>query len=159
MLPGGCWSTGLPKPLGGWLPFVGVRLEGICGGLPKPDGGGVLLNPLGTGGGLKLGAGGGLKPLGDVVGAVGGCDSVDGVELGAGLVAVVLGAGPGGAPVDAGASVPVLAGGGGLTTVGAALVGPAGAGMFVVAAGVEVEVEEGVLDPEVPVPGSVGGDD
>lgn len=102
----GCGLTGLPKPAGGWLPFVGVRLDGICGGLPKLDGGGVLLKPLGVGGGMKLGAGGGVKPLGAVLAAGGGWDSLDGAVLGA-VLGAGLGAGLGadaeGSPVGAGA--------------------------------------------------------
>lgn len=143
------------------MPFVGIRLEGSCGGLPKLEGGGVLLKPLGAGGGLKLGAGGGLNPLGV-------CDSLDGAELGAGLVAVFEGAGIEGAAVDDGAAGSPLgpgvlpAGAGWPSTGGPALLGATGAGVLVAAGAcmeVDVEAAAGGFDDVLVLLGPVGGDD
>lgn len=122
-----------------------------------------MLKPLGVGGGLKLGAGGGLKPLGMVLGmllgaveaAGGGCDSLDGAALGAGFA-------PGlpwsGVAVDAGSAfdpsfglTPL-----GLVATGGAACVAAGSGVFAAAGGFDV-VAAGGFDAVVPVVGT-GGD-
>jgi hypothetical protein len=137
------------------LPVGGFRLEGICGGFPKPDGGcGGLLWKL-------LGTGGGVKPLGAGVAVLAGgvCDSLDGAELGAGLVVEVAGACCAGSVVDVGGDVtgpPPLATGCWFVTAGVVVVlGAAGAGVLV-PAGVEVD-DEGGFDA-VPPLDPTGGD-